>query len=216
MLSTLNDLLNEQQVNYITSYYKKENFQCGSNSNPDTEVKNNLEMKYDVQNNALSKLLLKTLTAESRLVYMLIKSLSQFYFLWYNEGSFYNWHLDNYPECGGVKADMSMTIWLNDPDEYEGGELIVKVGNQETVHKPKKGTALIYSTGLLHKVNPVTKGDRKVAVAWYESRIDDTFMRNAIVDYGLMLDELTPNITKDQLFQLENFRVKMVREYGKR
>ena len=137
--------------------------------------------------------------------------MSQLYFLWYKPGHFYNWHMDSHP-CGGVNADMSMTIFLN--DDYEGGELVIKVGNVETSHKPKAGTVVIYNTGALHKINPVTKGDRKVIVGWLESDIQDSFMRSHLIDYSHLMHSMPSD--SPYLVELEQMRLNLIRQYETR
>jgi len=119
--------------------------------------------------------------------------------------------MDSHP-CGGVNADMSMTIFLN--DDYEGGELVIKVGNIETSHKPKAGTVIIYNTGALHKINPVTKGDRKVIVGWLESDIQDSFMRSHLIDYSRVMHSMPSD--SPYLVELEQMRLNLIRQYESR
>ena len=105
-----------------------------------------------------------------------------------------------------------MTIALNDPDEYEGGELVLRVGNVEKEIKPPKGSMVLYNTGLWHKVNEVTAGDRKVAIAWAESYVTESTMRQNLVDLKLAINNVADDISHDQLEQLEQVRMNFIRE----
>jgi PKHD-type hydroxylase len=208
------DLLNEENLDYIKSHYEEPLFESGSISNPNTNLKNNLMMKDSHQYKMLHDYFSKCLLSCEKLTYsFIVNRFSQNYFLWYKENMFYDYHIDNYP-IAGVNANLSMTVFLNDPDEYEGGELIIKTGGFETKHKPKAGTAVIYNTGLWHKITPVTKGNRKVVVGWIESMIKDTFMRNHLIDYSFSLYAMQDHIEFDYLNKLEQFRINLVREYG--
>jgi predicted 2-oxoglutarate/Fe(II)-dependent dioxygenase YbiX len=71
---------------------------------------------------------------------------------------------------------------LNDPEEYDGGELEMVFGNQSLKYKLKPGRAVIYPTGLTHKVHKVTRGTRKVICFWMESAIADPSIRSLVVD----------------------------------
>ena len=79
----------------------------------------------------------------------------------YNEGEYYNWHKDG---SGFGFRKLSLTIQLNDPSEYEGGEFEFK---DFGVMKLEKGDACLFAPNLLHRVKPVTKGVRHSVVSWF-------------------------------------------------
>ena len=91
----------------------------------------------------------------------------------YVKGDFYNWHMD----MGIDMSDMppvrkiSMTLLLNDPEEFEGGDLEIycgdKIDSQRNKLKLKRGHAVFFASFLLHRVAPVTKGNRKSLVMWF-------------------------------------------------
>lgn len=203
------DILTEQAIETLSSYYTLDNFQSGNHSNPDTSVKQNLMMKYEVPYQKVSKYLGDQIRKHEDFYNVnLIEKTSQYYFSWYRENHYYDWHIDNYP-CAGVYADMSMTIFLN--DDYDGGELVIKVGDCETSHKPKPGTAVMYNTGLWHKVNKVTRGDRKVIILWIESTIKDPFIRSHARELG----KIVRSINGKQMLELEQQRINLIRQYGR-
>ena len=98
------------------------------------------------------------------------------YILYQNEGDQYSWHHDQRPPSvseGGYMSvrKVSMTMFLSDPDEYEGGELdILTHPFKEEPHvtfKMPKGTVLFFKSHYFHRVRPVTSGVRKSLVAWF-------------------------------------------------
>lgn len=85
------------------------------------------------------------------------------------EQGFYDWHVDIGNNTIANRRKLSITIQLSDADEYKGGELLVFDGKpiDDIGMAPKKiGTAAIFPSYLLHKVNPVTEGIRKSLVLW--------------------------------------------------
>jgi PKHD-type hydroxylase len=81
-----------------------------------------------------------------------------------------------------LRSDVSCTIFLNDPKEYDGGELHVRLGDADLKFKLKPGDAVVYPSNTLHQVMPVTRGERLVAITFIQSRIADTFRRNTLFE----------------------------------
>jgi len=81
-----------------------------------------------------------------------------------------------------IRSDLSCTIFLNDPKDYEGGELRVRLGDAELTFKLKPGEAIVYPSDSLHQVVPVTKGERLVAITFIQCRIQDPFRRNMLFE----------------------------------
>jgi|14BtaG_2_1085337.scaffolds.fasta_scaffold18566_4 PKHD-type hydroxylase len=79
-------------------------------------------------------------------------------------GGYYKPHFDKV-----TIGQFSTTIFLTDPDEYEGGELVLWIDGREVFFKPKAGEGVTYETGIGHRVNPVTKGERLALVFWTHS-----------------------------------------------
>ena len=132
----------------------------------------------------------------------------------YGEGCFYDWHVDEL-QISGVLTHYSMTIFLNDPEEYEGGELVIVRDGKEEEYKLSSGKALIYSTGMIHKVNPVHSGNRIVSVSWIESLIKDEFIRNCVFNLGqINKDLLDEGVDNTKVLHLEQLRINMMRQYG--
>jgi len=80
------------------------------------------------------------------------------------------------------RTDVSTTIFLSDPDEYEGGELTIRDTYGERRIKLAAGSAVIYPSHSRHYVAPVTKGVRYVAVTWAQSTVRDPSQREMLYE----------------------------------
>ena len=91
----------------------------------------------------------------------------------YSKGGFYNWHMDSNTEMEAMPTvrKISMTLLLSDPKDFEGGELELFCGDtldsEKNKFKLKRGYAVFFASFLLHRVMPVTKGNRKSLVMWF-------------------------------------------------
>ncbi|HVW75108.1 MAG TPA: Fe2+-dependent dioxygenase [Rhizomicrobium sp.] len=75
------------------------------------------------------------------------------------------------------RSDLSATVWLNPPESYDGGELVVHLGTKPVVIKGEPGSVVVYSSTQLHEVTPVRRGQRLVSITFIESMIPDEFLR---------------------------------------
>ncbi len=105
-----------------------------------------------------------------------------------------------------IRSDLSCTIFLNDPADYDGGELHVRLGDADLRFKLRPGQAIVYPSDSMHQVIPVTRGERLVAITFIQSRIQDPFRRNLLFELnevaaleGLKMD--FENYTRLQLVQ---------------
>jgi len=114
----------------------------------------------------------------------------------YETGMEYGEHIDD-PIMGvgndRYRSDLAMTIFLNSPDAYSGGELIIQTPFGEQSIKANAGDAVLYPATTRHRVANVTSGERLVAVTWVQSLIRD-------------------NEQRELLFQLSKTRLKMLRD----
>jgi PKHD-type hydroxylase len=81
-----------------------------------------------------------------------------------------------------IRSDLSCTIFWNDPKDYDGGELHLRLGDAQLTFKLKPGEAIVYPSDALHQVVPVTRGERLVAITFIQSRIQDPFRRNMLYE----------------------------------
>jgi PKHD-type hydroxylase len=109
------------------------------------------------------------------------KVLTPLTFARYGEGKAYGSHVDN-PLMNGIRTDVSFTLFLADPETYDGGELvIVSVSGEEEVKLPA-GHLVAYDSTSLHRVAPVTRGERVVAVGWAQSYVRESARRELLFD----------------------------------
>jgi PKHD-type hydroxylase len=80
-----------------------------------------------------------------------------------------------------MRSDLSCTIFLNDPADYDGGELVIQLGAQELAYKLNAGDAILYPSTTIHQVAPVTRGVRFAAITWLHSWIADASQRELLV-----------------------------------
>ena len=117
----------------------------------------------------------------------------------YKPGMQYGLHVDNALMGGARKerSDLSVTVFLNDPSEYRGGELTISNhwGAQEI--KLPAGEAVVYPSSTLHRVNPVTEGERIAAVTWVQSYVRSAEHREVLYDLKRIVDKLTKSAPED-------------------
>lgn len=117
----------------------------------------------------------------------------------YAEGKFFGTHVDNaIRQIPGtphqIRTDISATLFLSGPEEYEGGELCVEdVYGVKSVKLPA-GNMILYPSTSLHHVKPVTKGTRLCSFFWMQSMVRDDAHRTLLFD----LDTSIQQIGRDQ------------------
>lgn len=104
----------------------------------------------------------------------------------YGPGQRYGLHNDNavvYDEGGWpVRTDISFTLFLSEPDSYDGGALVIRDPAGDRHFRPEAGWAVFYPTGQLHGVTPVTRGERLVCVGWLQSLVRRADRRELLFD----------------------------------
>lgn len=109
------------------------------------------------------------------------KKLTPVVFSKYEPGRKYGNHVDD-AIMGGMRADVSFTLFLSDPASYEGGELIIESTSGEDAIKLEAGSMIVYPSTTLHRVAQVTRGERLAAVGWVRSFIRDEAKRELLFD----------------------------------
>jgi PKHD-type hydroxylase len=109
----------------------------------------------------------------------------------YGPGERYGLHMDDAVMGEGegrLRTDLSFTLFLSDPASYAGGELVLEGNDGERAVKPQAGTLALYSTGVLHRVEPVTSGERMAAVGWVQSLVRRADQREILFDLSRIRD----------------------------
>lgn len=183
----LKNLLDKGAIDIIRQELVNASFVDGSAtaSGAAKKVKHNLQLPREDKVSIKINTLLETALQQNFLFReaTLPKAVLPFMVSSYEPGMEYGWHVDNplmYAHPVQLRADMSMTVYLNDPTEYEGGELEIEDTPSAHRFKLNAGDAMIYSTTRLHRVRPVTRGQRIVAVTWIQSLVKDAARRELL------------------------------------
>ena len=91
----------------------------------------------------------------------------------YEPGMHYGWHMDEalFPSQPPMRSDISCTVFLSDPQDYDGGELMISHGQHALPCKLPAGDGVLYPSTTIHQVAPVTRGVRLVGITWVQSYI---------------------------------------------
>ena len=107
----------------------------------------------------------------------------------YQQGMYYGEHVDD-ALIDGERTDLSFTLFLSPADAYQGGELIINDPSAERAFKLDAGDMLLYPSNTLHKVAPVSAGERLVIVGWIRSLIRDPAQRELLFDLERSITQL--------------------------
>ncbi|QEP43125.1 Fe2+-dependent dioxygenase [Ectothiorhodospiraceae bacterium BW-2] len=188
MLYQLDNLLTAEELKAIRKTLEQSEGQfvdgkLSAGKEADT-VKQNLELSRTApQKEVLAKLIVGALYRHplfSRIAYP--AKISTPLFARYTAGMSYGTHIDD-PIMGSdpyYRTDLSFTVFLTDPNEYEGGELTIQTHYAEQQAKLAAGSAVLYPSASLHRVAEVTAGVRMVAVGWLQSMIRDPVQRELL------------------------------------
>lgn len=123
----------------------------------------------------------------------------------YGSGDAYGLHTDDVTmardDGGRLRTDLSFTLFLADPETYEGGALVLDSLSGEHRVKLPAGAMVVYSTGLLHRVEPVTGGERLAAVGWIQSQVKRQDEREILFDLARVrasLPDAEPRLLLDR------------------
>jgi PKHD-type hydroxylase len=157
-------------------------------SRPARRVKNNEELVADAPDlERLNRLVMGNLTRHPiyRGSVLPLHAASPSYAR-YQPGMAYGDHLDD-PIMGAdgpvYRSDVAVTIFLSAPEEYDEGELVIRTPFGDQMVKSAAGDGVLYPAGSIHHVNPVTRGERLVALTWVQSLVRDAAPRELL--YGL-------------------------------
>ena len=109
------------------------------------------------------------------------KALTSVMFSRYEPGMRYGSHVDD-PLMQGLRTDVSFTLFLSEPESYDGGELVIEGASGEDAVKLAAGSLLAYPSTALHHVAEVTRGTRLAAVGWARSYVRDGARREMLFD----------------------------------
>lgn len=119
----------------------------------------------------------------------------------YGRGKQYGTHVDD-ALMQGMRTDVSFTLFLSEPDTYEGGELVIETSAGEQPFKLPAGSMIVYPSTTLHRVAPVQQGLRLATVGWARSYVRDADKREILFDLETARRDLFEREGKSGAFDL--------------
>ncbi len=137
----------------------------------------------------------------------------------YAGGGTYGFHVDgavmNLSQGEQLRSDVSCTLFLNAPDEYEGGELVISDTYGEHDVKLPAGDLIRYPSSSLHQVTPVTRGARLASFFWVQSMIRDDARRRMLFEMDTSIETLRRgNADADAVLQLTGVYHNLLRQWA--
>lgn len=216
MFLEIADVLTPDEVAQLRTIAAKARFVDGRISSPHSTVKDNLQIDHgDEAYQASSQMMAAALQRSEAFRNFAFPALMAPPLLArYQPGMKYGVHSDSAIIQLGARAlrsDVSCTVFLNDPEAYEGGALAVWLGDRKVEFKLRPGSAVVYPSTTLHEVTPVTAGERLVGITFIESQIPDHTLRELLYQ----LDEVAAlegqNMSPENRVLLQHVRTNLRR-----
>jgi PKHD-type hydroxylase len=187
MFLEINDFLKAEEVARLRDLASRITFVDGRVSNPHNQAKKNLQASEADPLQAESARIVAEAFARSGPFrdFAFPAHVAPPLLARYEVGMTYGAHADTaHMRFGNEmrRSDLSATVWLNPPQSYEGGELVVHLGTRPVVIKGEPGSLVVYPSTQLHEVTPVRRGQRLVSITFIESLIPDEFERTQLYE----------------------------------
>ena len=179
-------LLSDGEIAECKKIAANTQFIDGRATNPHNKAKNNQQLHDPAASQASSQIMLKAMArSEEFREFAFPVKIAPPLLTKYQPGQYYGAHADAaFINLGShiIRSDLSCTIFLCEPESYEGGALMVRLGDSAMRFKLRPGEAIIYPSDTFHEVERVTKGERLVAITFIQSQVKDPFRRNLLFD----------------------------------
>lgn len=196
MLLQIPALLNSAQVDKLHELLAGARFVDGklSAGMAASKVKNNEELAQEPELlQRLYRIVMASVGHSARFRSAVLPAkVADFIFARYQPGMRYGDHVDD-PIMGQgprFRSDVSMTIFLNAPESYDGGELVIRTPFGEQQVKLGVGDAVVYPSASVHRVAEVTRGERMVALTWIQSFVRDAAQRELLFELDQSREQL--------------------------
>ncbi len=223
MLVVIPDVLSPAQVKQIRDQLQPEDFLDGTLTagGRAKDVKKNLQTdRKSDRMGEIQKTILAALNANS--VFRTVAAPRKIVpprFNLYKPGMYYGDHVDNAlmgDADDPIRVDCSFTLFMNDPSEYDGGELLIKSAYGLSNFKLPAGHMVTYPTYSFHEVRPVTRGERLACISWLQSMIRDPTRREIMLDLAMasqLIEAGQPAATRTALDTLDKVRKNLLRQW---
>lgn len=183
----ISNLLSGPDVARLTALAGELHFVAGRVSNPANVAKDNLQADPKDPKIAESVQIVSAALTRSRQFtdFAMPRHIGPPLLCRYAPGMKYGAHADAaLVHIGNIRlrSDLSCTVFISDPAEYEGGELSIVLGNQAVAFKGAPGDAIVYPSTAMHEVTPVRSGERLVSITFIESLIADQHQRTQVYE----------------------------------
>lgn len=221
MIFEIPDILIEAELAQIREIAARTNFVDGRNSNSGFAEKLNLQVDPSAAEAGMAaKLVMGALMrATPFLEFAFPKRMLPPLLARYRPGMKYGPHADAAllasPQ-GPLRSDISATVFINEPQAYEGGELVLHLGARSVPIKLKAGAAIVYPSTTLHEVAPVRAGERLVAITFIESFVPEEADRDIIYELGEISALEGNNMSVANRMRLEVVRQNLTRRWSGR
>ena len=165
------------------------------------QAKNNRQLAEDEPNVApLRRLVLQALSRSAMFfaAALPLKILPPFFNRYADEANAYGAHVDGAmrqaPDGSYVRTDLSATLFLSDPDSYDGGELLIDDTFGTHRLKLPAGSLVLYPSSSVHQVTPVTRGERLASFLFMQSMVRDEGRRRLLYDMDMALLSLRASV----------------------
>ena len=198
MLLVIENVLNQQWLNHFSSHWASANWAPGHLTAGPTakKVKQNLQLD-DTDELAVSmrEAIMQALGQQPEFMSAALPNkIFPPKFNCYQHGGHYGTHVDNailtLPSGEALRTDLSATLFLNHPEDYEGGELLIETAFGAQQVKLNAGDMVLYPSSSLHQVTPVTAGARLAAFFWIQSLVANEQDRALLYDLDQSIQAL--------------------------
>ena len=220
MLVEIPNVLNATQLAAIRSVLQRCRYVDGIMSAGDNAARSKLNREVDSsseQYHALNDVVMTSLVRHP--VYLNaglpLKTAAPIYAR-YTRGMHYGAHFDD-PVMGSnprYRADISITVFLSEPESYDGGDLCIETDFGEKRIKLPAGYAVMYPSSSRHSVATVTEGERLVAVTWVQSMVRDPEQRRILFNLCKVRERLTTSAGSDEYALLDESYTNLVRMWS--
>ncbi len=211
-------LLTEAEVAECRKIAANTKFVDGRATNPHNKAKNNQQLHDPGASQASSQIMLQAFArSEEFREFAFPMMIAPPLLTKYQPGQYYGAHADAaFINLGHarLRSDLSCTIFLNDPSNYEGGALHVRLGDSSLRFKLKPGEAIIYPSDTFHEVEKVISGERLVAITFIQSQIKDPFRRTLLFDLNEVAALEGLNMQPENFARLQLVQSQLLRHWG--
>ena len=211
-------LLSDAEVAECRSIAAKTKFIDGRVTNPHNKAKNNQQLHDAAAGQASAQLILKAFArSEEFREFAFPAKIAPPMLTRYHPSMAYGAHADAaFLNLGNaiIRSDISCTIFLSDPKSYDGGNLHVRLGDSSIRFKLQPGEAILYPSDTLHEVEPVTRGERLVAITFIQSQVADPFRRNLLFDLNEVAALEGLSMKPENFSRLQLVQANLLRYWG--